>query len=123
MIKTKHGIVCCEVHGNNIKAASFIWEQRTLLDEHIRFLKGGKINDSALSKLDETYAKPNSSNAMSCLDINITGMLSYKREGKYICIVHLLIDGRNQMINRTASFHIENIQGIPVINIENMEKK
>ncbi|CAC5416221.1 unnamed protein product [Mytilus coruscus] len=113
--------MCCGVHRNNIKVVNFIWEQRTLFDEHIRFVKKNMINGSGMLNLGKTTAQhiPSQQVLMSCLNIDKNGILDYTREGKYICIAQLLIYRRNQTINRTDSVELEHIQDRPLCNQHN----
>ncbi|CAC5411782.1 unnamed protein product [Mytilus coruscus] len=114
LINDDNGTVCCVVHGQHIKAANFIWEQRTLFNERNRFIKSVNINCSGMSKRGEISTTPKSSDIISCLNININGILLYNTEGKYICTAEIFIDRRNEAISRTSSFNIDNIQDSPI---------
>lgn len=93
-IKEDNGQICCAVNGTNINTTNILWEQRTLFDEHIRFVKSVKIR----------------SPEMSCM--NISGMLTYAIGGKYICNAQVFVNRREQKINRTISIEIKHEQGI-----------
>ncbi|VDI07396.1 Hypothetical predicted protein [Mytilus galloprovincialis] len=85
LIKKPNGEVCCVLHGQNIRSIKFIWEKRTLYDEHIRFIESVQNNNSGTSETDETMRKHN--HLMSCLDLNTNGISKYEKvENQPFCI-------------------------------------
>ncbi|CAC5411779.1 unnamed protein product [Mytilus coruscus] len=114
MIRNPNGTVCCVLHGRNISAIKCIWEQRTLYDEHIRFIESVQKNYSGPSERNATLAMRKHNHLMSCLNLNINGTLKYDKEGQYICIAQFSIYGRNQVVDKTTSIKIENIQDRPL---------
>ncbi|XP_063398906.1 uncharacterized protein LOC134683526 [Mytilus trossulus] len=113
LIKKQHGTVCCVVKGHNIKTANYLWEQRTLFDEHVRFIYNFNINDSEKQQ-DKPPHLDNDSQLMSCMKFHKPGILAYNIGGTYICTAQLFLYGRRQMISRTTSLKIENIQDRPL---------
>ncbi|VDI07397.1 Hypothetical predicted protein [Mytilus galloprovincialis] len=111
LIKKPNGEVCCVLHGQNIRSIKFILEQRTLYNEHVRFIESVQKNNSGTSETDETMRKHN--HLMSCLDHNTNGISEYEKEGKYMCIAQVYLYGRNQTVKKTTTIKIENIQDIP----------
>ncbi|XP_063399039.1 uncharacterized protein LOC134683656 [Mytilus trossulus] len=53
-----------------------------------------------------------SSQPMICL--NISGLVTYIRKERYICMAQIFINGRKQPINRTTSIEKHNIEDLPL---------
>lgn len=102
--------------GQNLKTANFLWEQRTLFDEHVRFIYNFNINDSEIQQNKPPHLDKDSQ-LISCIKFHKPGILAYNIGGTYICTAQLFLDGRRQMISRTTSLKIENVQGISGIGI------
>ncbi|CAC5411774.1 unnamed protein product [Mytilus coruscus] len=113
LIKYTNGSVCCVLHGPKISSNKFIWEQRTLYGEHIRFIESVQKNDSGTFKRDANLAMHKYNYLRSCLNFNKNGIVKYDEEGEYICIAQFFIHGRNAMVDKTTSIKIENIQDRP----------
>ncbi|CAC5411775.1 unnamed protein product [Mytilus coruscus] len=113
LIKYTNGSVCCVLHGPKISSNKFMWEQRTLYGEHIRFIESVLKKDSGTFKRDANLAMHKYNYLRSCLNLNKNGIVKYDKEGEYICIAQFFIHGRNAMVDKTTSFKIENIQDRP----------
>lgn len=114
MTSYPNGTILCELHGRNISAITFIWEQRTLYGEHIRFIESFQEDESGTSK-------PHANLDMyqywiSWLHLGTNRISKYDREGEYICTAQISIHGRSQAINKTAYIKIENKPGILMSN-------